>query len=289
MSTSRIIVSAALVIASSIAVAKEAEHSAHSSVADDVIAKQNLNLVTNTAGKGAGPQSPRDINSTAGTNPIVFSPAPAASNLNLCNIHFHQFAEHKGGEFNTYAGNGDGQGHESGYRYSGQLSKKELAHVKHKICASEHGSLNPGDTIEVHYVHSSAQVMPGATLAACMNEAIKNPQLRVEAQVYVLVNDTHAADFRSLTKVDKLAGYYQAPNIPTDTGTPIQYAGSTTGPNYDEQGSPFEVTWSVRPKIKKVNIATVGEWCKANEFKEDHGHGVRNLVVDPALLSKIVQ
>ena len=55
MSTSRIILSAALVIASSIAVAKEAEHSAHSSVADDVIAKQNLNLVTNTAGKGAGP------------------------------------------------------------------------------------------------------------------------------------------------------------------------------------------------------------------------------------------
>ena len=39
--------------------------------------------------------------------------------------------------------------------------QKELAHVKHKICASEHGSLNPGDTIEVHYVHSSAQVMPG--------------------------------------------------------------------------------------------------------------------------------
>ena len=123
MSTSRIILSAALVIASSIAVAKEAEHSAHSSVADDVIAKQNLNLVTNTAGKGAGPQSPRDINSTAGTNPIVFSPRQRPA-TNLCNIHFHQFAEHKGGEFNTYAGNGDGQGHESGYRYSGQLSKR---------------------------------------------------------------------------------------------------------------------------------------------------------------------
>jgi len=80
----------------------------------------------------------------------------------------------------------------------------------------------------------------------------------------------------------------QALNIPGATGTPVQYAGSTTGPGYNEKGSPFQVTWSVRPRVAKVNIETVGEWCKGNVFNEDHAHGVRNLVTNPDLLSRIM-
>ena len=75
--------------------------------------------------------------------------------------------------------------------------------------------------------------------------------------------------------------------MPTDTGSPIEYAGSTTGPSYNEQGSPFQVTFSVRPKVAKVNIKTVAKWLESNEFKEDHGHGVRNLVINKDLLSEI--
>jgi len=82
-------------------------------------------------------------------------------------------------------------------------------------------------------------------------------------------------------------GFQQALNIPSNTGTPVQYAGSTTGPGYNETGSPFQVSWSVRPKVAKVNIETVGEWCKGNVFNEDHGHGVRNLLTNPDLLSQI--
>jgi len=37
--------------------------------------------------------------------------------------------------------------------------------------------------------------------------------------------------------------------------------------------------------VAKVNIESVGQWCKGNAFKEDHAHGVRNLVVNPRLLS----
>lgn len=84
-------------------------------------------------------------------------------------------------------------------------------------------------------------------------------------------------------------GKHQALNIPNNTGTPIQYSGSTTGPGYNKMASPFLVTWSVRPKVTKVNIETVGKWCQGNVFDEDHAHGVRNLVNNPALLSTIIK
>lgn len=266
-------------------------------VPDKVIAEQRKMLEKNTKGKGFGPQSPRNIDDADGKNKRLFGAAPEYKLMNLCNIHFHKSAEHKGGEFTKYAGNGDGKGYQSGYKYSGNLNANELKPPKNKICPGKHGSLTSGDTIEVHYVYSTAKVKPGQTLKACFNDAIKNPQLRVEAQVYVLVNDIKekekkekgALDFINLTKHQKVNGLHQAVNIPSNTGSPVQYPGSTTGPDYNEKGSPFQVTWSVRPKVAKVNIDTVGKWCKGNVFNEDHAHGVRNLVVNPDLLSKISQ
>ncbi|MCK5881962.1 MAG: hypothetical protein KAG18_08800, partial [Sinobacterium sp.] len=259
----------------------------HKVVSDSVISEQRMKLDVNTKGKGFGPQSPRDIGSTAGSNPRAFNAAPASIEMNLCNIHLHKNAEHKGGEFTEYAGNGDGHGFQTGYKYSGKLSKSELKSSGSDICPSKHGALSSGDTIEVHYVHSTAQVEPGPTLGACLSDAIKNPQLRVETQVYVLVNDNNALDFATLTKHDKKNALHQATNIPSNTGTAIEYAGSTTGPSYNEKGSPLQVTWSVRPKIAKVNIQSVGKWCEGNIFNEDHAHGVRNLVTNPDLISEI--
>lgn len=259
----------------------------HGPVADAVIAQQQAALATNTAGKGFGPQSPRDIESATGTNRTVFSVAPAATGMSLCNIHFHKNAEHRGGEFTRYVGNGDGKGFETGYAYSGQLSPAELRPTAAPVCAGEHGGLVPGDTIEVHYVHSTALVAPGPTLGACLSPAASNPQLRVEAVVMVLVNDPTAANFIALAQDERRNGLPQAVNLPSNAGVPVQYAGSTTGPAYNEAGSPLEVSWSVRPKVVKVDIASVGAWCKGNVYKEDHAHGVRNLVANPDLLSKI--
>lgn len=267
--------------------AKENTHHAHEMVSNKVISEQRHSLQENTKGKGFGPQAPRDIDAIAGKNLRVFSAAPASTEMNLCNIHFHKNAEHKGGEFTKYAGNGNGHGYQSGYKYSGELYASELKSVEHDVCPSKHSALTVGDTIEVHYVYSTAQVEPGPTLGSCLNEAIKNPQLRVETQVYVLVNDENALDFGVLTQYGQNNGLSQAMNIPNNTGTPVRYAGSTTGPGYDEKGSPFQVTWSVRPKVAKVDIESVGEWCQGNVFNEDHAHGVRNLVINPDLLSKI--
>ncbi len=256
-------------------------------VSDKVIAEQRQKLATATEAKGFGPQSPRDIDSLTGKNPITFEAAPDYQDMNLCNIHFHKNAEHKGGEFTLYAGNGNGEGYLSGYQYTGNLTKDEKKEVQNKICPSEHGSLYPGDTIEVHYVYSTADIEPGPTLNSCFNEAIINPQLRVESQVFVLVNDKKALDFTKLTQHERKNGLFQALNIPNNTGAPTQYEGSTTGPGYNETGSPYQVTWGVRPKVAKVDINTLGNWCKGNVFNEDHAHGVRNLVENPDLLSEI--
>ena len=259
----------------------------HEIVNDDIIKIQRAALAKNTANKGFGPQSPRNIDNYKGENTAVFSHAPTSSNMNLCNIHFHKNAEHAGGEFSKYAGNGNGKGFKSGYLYSGSLNKSESKPAKIEICPSDHGALLVGDTIEVHYVHTSAIVKPGPTLGSCLSDSIKNPQLRVEAQVYVLVNDANALDFAQISAVSSVNGYYQAIATPTNTGKPVVYSGSTTGPSYNEVGSPFQVTWSVKPKVAKVDINSVGKWCESNAFNEDHAHGVRNLVINPALLSKI--
>jgi len=267
------------------------EHAAgHEIVSDEVIAEQRKALAENTKGKGFGPQAPRDIDAKDGSNDIVFSQAPDYTQMNLCNIHFHKNAEHKGGQFTDYAGNGNGSGdgYQSGFKAVIGLSEKETAAIHGKICDSLHSTLMPGDTIEVHYVHSTADIKPGATLGSCLAADVdNNPQLRVEAQVYVVVNDKHALDFGKLTKVAEKNGKFQAVNMPTDLGTPVNYIGSTTGPGYNEKGSPFQVSWEVFPNVAKVDINSVGKWCEGNEFKEDHGHGVRNLVQNKDLLSKI--
>jgi len=149
--------------------------------------------------------------------------------------------------------------------------------------------LKPGDTIEVHWVHSSAPVKPGPTLGSCLSDNVKNPDLRVEAQVFTLVNDPNALDFNTLGYSGKVVnGYQQADAIPANTGKPVLFAGSTTGPSYsDSTCSPLQVTWSVRPQCAKIDINSVAKWCKGNAFKEDHAHGVRKLVTVPALLSEI--
>jgi cadmium carbonic anhydrase-like repeat protein len=275
---------AILLVLSGAAVARE---EAHETVSDEIIAEQREILAEKTKGKGYGPQSPRDIDLIAGNNSRSFKAAPDFSEMSLCNIHFHESAEHKGGEFTKYVGNGDGEGFGGGYAYSGELRAAELADTGVEIGSGENGDLAPGDTIEVHYVYSTAQVTPGPTLGACLSDTIKNPQLRVETQVYVLVNDNSALNFVKLNEVSQLNGLFQAKNMPSNTGEPVQYAGSTTGPGYNEKGSPFQVTWSIRPQIAKVNVLTVGQWLDDNVFEETFAHGVRNLVVNPDLLSTI--
>ncbi len=256
-------------------------------VADHVIADQRAKLAAATDDAGFGPQSPRNLNDPLGMNRRIFGTAPAVTDMTLCDIHFHENAEHQGGQFTTYAGNGDGHGFGTGYKYDGSLTGSELQPFAGRLGESGHGDLVPGDTIEIHFVYSTAKATLGNGLGTCFNETISNPQLRVESVVGVLVNDVNAASFLELTRIEVIGGLNQLPNLPADLGTSVIYAGSTTGPGYNEEASPYQVTWSVRPNVLKIDINTVAVWLADNPFEETHAHGVRNLVTNPDLLSQI--
>jgi len=237
--------------------------------------------------EGFGPQTPRDIDSLFGTNSRMFSMAPSYQEMNLCNIHFHANAEHKAKDFSIYAGEGD-NGYGGGYQcqISQTLTEAELRMPEQNACKG----IKPGDTIEVHWVHSSCDVQPGAGLGSCLSDTCANPNLRVETQVYTVVNDPSAIDFNELTYTGNVVnGFHQANNpLPTNTGSPVEFLGSTTGPSFTEQTcSPLQVSWSVRPHCAKIDINSLSKWCEGNVFEEDSAHGVRKLVTNPKLLSQI--
>lgn len=237
--------------------------------------------------EGFGPQTPRDIDQLSGTNQRSFSLAPDYSEMNLCNIHFHANAEHKAKDFAIYAGKGDDKGVGGGYQcaISQSLSKAELKPMPNTVC----GGIEPGDTVEFHWVHSSCDVAPGPTLGACLSDSCANPDLRVETQVFTVVNDEDAMDFDDFRYAGaKQGNLHQVKALPTGTGQPVEFTGSTTGPSFNsQQCSPLQVSWSVRPHCAKVSIQSLAKWCESNDFDEDHAHGVRELVTDPALLSEI--
>ena len=135
-----------------------------------------------------GPQTPRDISSKAGTNPRTFTLAPDASKMNLCDIHTHTNAEHKGPGFSVFVGDGKDGGFQC--NETDQLTEAEL---KDPGELAYHG-VKPGDTIEVHWVYTSCEAGPGPGLGSCLTDSCANPQLRVEAQVFLVVNDPDALD-----------------------------------------------------------------------------------------------
>jgi Delta carbonic anhydrase len=225
---------------------------------------------------GIGPQSPRDLTKlVAGTNPVTFAKAPPAGKMHLCNVHFHQFAEHRGTGYSGVAGKGDNKGYYCN-------ASKPLAGSHGSACKPKgdgHGSaLAVGDTIEVHWVFTSCDVKPGPGLGGCAS--CPDAQLRVEGRVFYLTNDAKAAAF---------AGKDGTIPLPA-AGKAVEYLGSTTGPKYGKATdcSPFPVTWHVSQACSPLNIKSVANWCaNDNVYKEDHAHGVRPLVKDAKLLSRV--
>jgi hypothetical protein len=226
----------------------------------------------------AGPQAPRDITSMTGSNAMSFAVAPPAADMNLCDIHFHRYAEHRASGYKEIAGNGD----HKGYVCNGTMPGASHAdsHDDDLGCAG----IAAGDTIEVHWVFTTCDVEPGPTLASCFSDTCTDPQLRVEARVFNLTDDGSGADFASFRSSS--SGKVMLP----EASDPVQYLGSTTGSGYnDGRCSPFKVTWNVTSACAPLEISSINGWCgkDKNPFKEDHAHGVRMLVKDAALLSPI--
>lgn len=225
----------------------------------------------------AGPQAPRDITKTAGSNSITFAKAPAASKMQLCDIHFHRNAEHRAGGYLKLAGEGKHQG----YVCKGHTPKASHSHQKGKGGCE---GIADGDTVEVHWVFTTCDVKPAHGLGSCFTATCKDPKLRVEARVFFLTNDKTAGDFRKFT--DFKSGQITVPT----SGQTVEYLGSTTGDKYNDGScSPFKVTWSVSPTCSPLNLKSINSWCGKNKnaFEEDHAHGVRRLVTGGKLLSTI--
>lgn len=234
---------------------------------------------------GFGPQTPRDIANKDGDNGRIWTLAPSTAEMNLCNIHTHTNAEHKGPGFTVFAGEGEYGGYQC--NETSELTAAELAMP---AGGEKMGHVKPGDTIEVHWVHTSCDIQPGPGLGSCLSDACANPELRVEAQVFLVVNDENALDFNTFTYDGNMVnGYHQPKALPGETGTPVVFAGSTTGPSYTQaKCSPLQVTWSVRPQCAKIDINSLYKWVEdGNVFEEKKSHGIRALVTAKELLSEI--
>lgn len=234
-----------------------------------------------------GPQTPRDISNVVGLNSVMFDLAPASTEMNLCNIHTHTNAEHKGPGFSVFVNNTDSGGYAC--NDAANLTATELFDPYQGKGAYK--GVKPGDTIEVHWVHTSCDITPGEGLGSCLSDTCTDPLLRVEAQVFLVVNDpANALDFTKMAYGGNMVdGKHQPMMIPADTGEPIVFRGSTTGPSYDQSTcSPLNVTWSVRPNCARVDISSLHRWAEeGNVFNETESHGVRQLVTAPELLSPI--
>ena len=251
-------------------------------VVKETVEASKANLCTDM-----GPQTPRDISNVSGKNLLEFAMAPESTQMNLCNIHTHTNAEHKGPGFSVFVNNSD----HGGYACN---DAKDLTAAELKDPSGGNGAfgyVKPGDTIEVHWVHTSCDITPGEGLGSCLSDTCTDPLLRVEAQVFLVVNDpANALDFTTMDYKGKAPnGMHQPGFIPSDTGTPVVFRGSTTGPSYTQSKcSPLNVTWSVRPNCARVDISSLHRWAEqGNVFKEKKSHGVRQLVTAPELLSPI--
>lgn len=223
---------------------------------------------------GAGPQSPRDIDNRAGSNSVKFEDAPSIKDMNLCNIHFHRNAEHKSAEYSTFVKDGSNSGWACQEPAAGRLSKK---HAEYNGCEG----IAEGDTIEVHWVHTTCDINTpgvkplGGGLNACLTTMCPNPQLKVVAQVFVLQKNGEL----------KFAESPISHNDPT-----VVYSGSTTGTSWNNNHcSPLQVTWDVKKTCDTLDIDDFSKWCSNNKYKDNHAHGVRELVTSEALLSKITE
>jgi hypothetical protein len=223
---------------------------------------------------GYGPQTPRDISMIEGSNKRIFTLAPPSTEMNLCNIHTHTNAEHRGPGFSVSGGSGV----HGGWMCNNHADLTEAELTDPAGGKGAFKGIVPGNTIEVHWVHTSCDVAPGPGLGSCLSDACANPELRVETQVFLVVNDPeNALDFNDFAYAgNKVDGLHQPMSLPT-------------GPKYTEQAcSPLQVTWSVRPQCAKVDVSSLYKWVEdGNVFEEEESHGVRQLVTAQELLSRI--
>ena len=231
-----------------------------------------------------GPQTPRDIADPAGLNTEMFPLAPAASELNLCNLHTHTNAEHKGPGFSVFVSDAEDGGYAC--NETADLTPAELEPAE-----GAYGGVNPGrhdrGPLGPHLVRRGsgrrARLVRPREPARARSSAWRR---RYSSSSTIRKRSTSR---RWSYGGNMAGGLHQAMMIPSTTGEPVLFRGSTTGPSYDQSTcSPVRVTWNVRPQCAKLDIGSLHRWAASgNVFEETHSHGVRQLVTAPELLAPI--
>ena len=140
-----------------------------------------------------GPQSPRDISSTAGTNPGA---VPAGETPHLCNVHFHEPFEH------------------SGFTSVPEVSGNPGAPACKLV--------EVGDQIEFHWVYTNCEPNPtpvkGLDNCVCDRDDLV---LRVYAQAYV-VGGTGEAPTQPQGELVTYTGSTTGPSYDDQTCSPAR-------------------------------------------------------------------
>ena len=219
-----------------------------------------------TSAAVCGPQTPRDIGVAGGTNEVPV-PGDGTRPPRLCNVHFHQPAEHAG------IAECPAVGPEAGAAAAGVCEPEGTG---------EHRPVRVGDEIEAHWVYTSCpappEPRPGLDNCVCGSQEGPDPMvLMVLARKYVVAPDGSGG---------------AADRLIEPAGDLARFGGSTTGPSFSggdpddpRPCSPARVQWAVDRQCRALGLSALGEWCRTNPWDEDHAHGIREVVVREDWLS----
>jgi len=223
-------------------------------------------------------QSPRDLfrdaegNLPEGTRHAdspVLNKAQAAY-LPQTNIHFHLGAEHRSNSYNDSSDSDEYDSQSDAHRRLSEsprpgfmcpttkFTEEQLKPYEFKYCT---GNVQVGKSYEVHYVHSSAGdtevgLSDGLGAAAGGTRGLLNPMVAVQAQTFVLVNDSGDS---LLQDNDLLHGWGH-----TDHRNALMYTGSTTGSSFDndQSCSPYTISWHVDLDCHAISAESFDNMCK---------------------------
>lgn len=234
---------------------------------DDVVIGTGVTVKPDGTCADAGPQSPRDVTvGSIGTMTTDNTPLGSLEGMVHVNTHYHLGAEHRSaGEYDEPMNFGFGC-----KKATDGLASEHLAPYDFQYCSKT----EVGQTYEFHWVHSTGGEALGAGLGGAF-ATTSEPEIVVQGQVFVVVNDDTGAYDRNLLDGSTFAGL----------GKDIaMYMGSTTGPSYNnyDHCSPYSINWNVDRKCQLVSAKSMDEVCRQKiemGMKDDaHPHGSRELV-----------
>jgi hypothetical protein len=236
----------------------------------------------------AGPQTPRDVSGPDGSNSYKvegLQRTTSTEGMRVCNVRFHRFAEHRSqGQYDVDKGR-DGWACRSADASSGDLQ----AAPGEDGGLDEEALVRDGDTVEVQWAHTTCpQELIDEAIAAALEKdpmastglapcACPGAEIVFEARVFRISKDS---GLDTLTNTP-----------PPPTGELARYFGSTTGTLYDGKCSPIQSGWRVDRSCGELKLSALEGWLQdprgAKRFNESRPHGVRELVTDPKLLSRL--